>query len=335
MIKTIVKTRVIAPLIALVPVTILAKITGINFFIPYYHVISDDKLEHVQHLYNYKGIKQFIEDMEWLLKNYTPVNLYDLIDCLQRGKSLPERAFLLTFDDGFREMSEVVAPILIAKGVPATFFLTSAFIDNSVLGYHQKMSLVLDRIRTGISDAERVQVVGILGTYGLASSDLASSILSVQYRQRDIVDMIGELLEVRFEDFLAKKKPYLTTDQIKQLIKNGFTIGAHSIDHPLYALLSLEEQLHQTVESITFIRKSFNLDYGAFAFPHTDRNVSEEFYVKLAKSGLVDVTFGTGGMINDSHPSHFQRIGMEKPLVSARQTLSLHYAKKILSLLSG
>ena len=36
------------------------------------------------------------------------------------------------------------------------------------------------------------------------------------------------------------------SEQVIELLKLGHAVGAHSIDHPRYADLSLEEQLHQT-----------------------------------------------------------------------------------------
>ena len=95
--------------------------------------------------------------------------------------------------------------------------------------------------------------------------------------------------------------------QIKGLIKEGFNIGDHSIDHPLYSLLSLRDQLYQTIESVKLIRERFSLYYGAFAFPHSDNNVSKKFFVELYNSGLVDISFGTGGMIKDCVPNNLQR----------------------------
>jgi peptidoglycan/xylan/chitin deacetylase (PgdA/CDA1 family) len=134
---------------------------------------------------------------------------------------------------------------------------------------------------------------------------------------------------------LSKNKPYLTTEQIKRLIDSGFTIGAHSIDHPLYANLTLEEQLHQTSESTIFVREKFNLNYSVFAFPHSDYGVSKKYYSQIKKSGLVDISFGTSGMIEDIIPNSFQRFSLEKPLLPAENIIALQYAKRLWRILKG
>jgi hypothetical protein len=103
----------------------------------------------------------------------------------------------------------------------------------------------------------------------------------------------------------------------------------------LFEYLSLEDQLNQTIESLKVIRNKFGLGYGAFAFPHSDNGVSEEFFVKLFSTGLVDVTFGTSGIIKDSYPKNLQRFNMEKSLQKANNIIKLQYARAIFKVLSN
>jgi hypothetical protein len=126
-----------------------------------------------------------------------------------------------------------------------------------------------------------------------------------------------------------KNKPYLTSKQIKNLILNGFTIGAHSIDHPLYANLTIEEQLRQTMESVQFVKNKFSLNYSVFAFPHSDYGVSKEYFTKINDCSVVDISFGTAGMIEDCVSNNFQRFSLEKPLIPAKNILALQYAKRL------
>ena len=55
------------------------------------------------------------------------VSLHELLNRLEQGASV-SHLLAVTFDDGYRDNSEVAAPILAAKGVPATFFIASDFI---------------------------------------------------------------------------------------------------------------------------------------------------------------------------------------------------------------
>jgi peptidoglycan/xylan/chitin deacetylase (PgdA/CDA1 family) len=113
------------------------------------------------------------------------------------------------------------------------------------------------------------------------------------------------------------------------LIHAGFTVGAHSVDHPLYATLTLEQQLAQTIQSLDAVRRMFDTAYGAFAFPHSDENVSRTFFASLASTGLADVSFGTGGLVDEDIPNHYQRVGLDSPAETADQAISFHLLRRM------
>ena len=178
-----------------------------------------------------------------------------------------------------------------------------------------------------LSVLERIKAVFF--KHKLNTIDLKNDILSISYQQKEIIDEIAQLMEIDFKEYLIKTSPYMTTGHINELIKKGFTIGAHSIDHPLYSSLSLEDQLSQTIESIKFVRERFRLDYGAFAFPHNDNGVSEKFFAEVYQSGLTDITFGTGGMKNDSVSNNIHRFCLDNPLMTAEESIALGFARYI------
>ncbi len=68
------------------------------------------------------------------------------------------------------------------------------------------------------------------------------------------------------ENFLKEYKPYLTTQQIESLINQGFTFGGHSMDHPHYYEISEDEQLNQTLNSISYTKKKIQLRLQHFFF---------------------------------------------------------------------
>jgi len=290
-------------------------------------MVTNEDVPHLSHLYRFKKINQFSDDLDFLLRNYSPTSLTDVIKCVRGGDVLPPGCILLTFDDGFREIYDIVAPILLTKGFPATFFLSSAFLDNRELCYLHKASLLVEKINHGISRETESEIKVILRRTGLPSSQLCEGILQLDYRRREALEGIANILQVDFQGYLAVNQPYLTSSQIEVLIGRGFTVGAHSIDHPYYSSLSLSEQIEQTLVSITQIRQRFSLDYGAFAFPHNDSGTSRELFRRIQEDGLIDLTFGTGGMVDGGSLRHRQRISMEKPLLPAQQILAWQYLR--------
>ena len=326
---------VTSSVLATLPPSFLRAVAGVGLIVPYYHMVSDDDVKHVRHLYPYKSVKEFGADLEFVLRHYSPIALADLLDHVSNGRRLPQKSVLLTFDDGFREMSDIVAPLLRAKGVSATFFVNTAFIDNREMCYLNKASLLIDEIDRRGSRRTNERVAQALRSRGLPDGTLATAILSVSYRQRQVIDELADLVDVDVQWYLARHQPYLTADQIRRLVRDGFAIGAHSIDHPLYADLTLEEQLVQTLDSVKSIRQAFGLSYGAFAFPHSDRQVSRQFFERVAESGLLDVSFGTSGMITDSVPNHFQRFSLEAPREPAGRIVAFQLARRFAKQVRG
>ena len=329
------RSEIIFRLVSRIPVSLLRRVAGPNIIVPYYHMISDEKVLHVEHLYKYKTPLEFKADLDFLLRNYVPISLLEILDYIETDRRLPENAFLLTFDDGYREMSEVVAPILLERGLSATFFVNSGFVDNERLCYLNKASLLVEQFRKRSSPGLEKTLYAILRDHNIQLDDIKTSILGVKYEQRDLLDEIAMAMNVDFGQYLAVTKPYLTTEQIDKLVESGFTIGGHSIDHPLYTSLSLEDQIHQTIESVTFVRKRFDLNYGVFAFPHTDAKVTKEFFARISDSGLVDLSFGTCGFVDDCVPKHLQRFSLEKPIDTAGKIIAFQHARKLKRLLKG
>lgn len=321
-----IKARTANIMLSFVPHSFFNEMFEVNLLIGFYHLVSNEDIIHIKHLYPYKNISQFKKDLEFILKEYSPVSFNDLLMHLKNVKTLPKKAFLLTFDDGLRETYDVISPILMAKGIPAIFFICSGLIDNKKLAYDHKASLIINQLKKKNNLLLLKKTKNIMLSYGYALTDNDNCILNLSYQNEIILDHIAYSISLDYKNYLSDNKPYLTTDQINDLIKKGFSIGAHSVDHPLYSNLSLDQQLYQTVSSISFIREKFNLEYGAFAFPHNSCGVSKDFYMNIKKTGLIDVFFGTSGIVSEKNNYLFQRFSMEMPL-EAQKIISFHFAR--------
>ena len=82
--------------------TVIAEaLSEINPLIAYYHVVSNEKLPHIRHLYSYKNVSQFLNDIDYLGRKFNPIDLSDLLDFAKKGKKLKKRSVFITFDDGY------------------------------------------------------------------------------------------------------------------------------------------------------------------------------------------------------------------------------------------
>lgn len=268
-------------------------------FQPFYHVVSNIELPHILN-YNYRNTVQFEKELDFYLKHFRPVSLNELLSNRNTGKKI----FHLSFDDGLKECAEIIAPILLKKGIPATFFVNTGFVDNKKLFHKYKASLILRKLKEmPVLNVEKF----------LKEQDLqGKQILKATILQEGILDEAATLLGINFDDFLAEQKPYLTTEQILNLKNLGFSIGVHSFNHPEFWKITEEKQLEEVKKSMDWLVEKINPEIKAFSFPFTDSGVSVKVLKSLKSENICDVTFGTAGMKYDELEFHLQRYPVEK-----------------------
>jgi peptidoglycan/xylan/chitin deacetylase (PgdA/CDA1 family) len=268
-------------------------------FLPFYHTVSNKNLPYILN-YPFKNSTQFEKELDYYLKYFNPVSL----DYLAENPKPNNNVFHLSFDDGLRECEKLIAPVLLKKGIPATFFVNSGFANNRSLFHRYKASLILSELKSNPnSDVELLLKKGGLNQ---------ENILQANISRVEILNNAAELLKINFSEFLQNEKPYLTSDQIDKLKKQGFSIGAHSENHPEFWSISEEDQYNEVKQSMDWVVQNFNPQIKTFAFPFTDSGVSLKLLQKLQSENICDLTFGTAGLKYDECKNHFQRYPAEQ-----------------------
>lgn len=303
-----------------VPLPFLKALNGQQFIAPFYHSISNRPLAHIKHLYEVRNAVVFKKDLEFLLRHYKPIDLSSLLDYYNEHQQLPKNRFWLSFDDGLAECATVVAPILKSMGIPATFFLNSAFIDNQALMFRYKASLIIEHLNQSPSTIHACKA--LLLQNGLSWSSAKESLLQIRWPQQALLNQLMQYCSIDESSFLQTEQPYLTSTQIRSMQADGFTFGSHSIDHPRYNLLPLEAQLEQTIKGHKRLEQHFNFKHRVFAFPFTDFGVSNRFFEQLQQQMPFDFTFGGAGMKQEQIQRQLQRFPME--------TQQKHAAKQLI-----
>jgi len=303
-----------------------------SILVAYYHVVSDCSVPHIKHAHEFRTIEEFRKDLDFFANEYESVSLGEIISHTKTGKSLPHNAVHITFDDGLREFYEHALPLLNEFEMKTTLFVNSAFVDNQDMSFRYKVSLLLEKLRHIDNARSQAKIVSILQSNGVSGVNFQKMLLNVHFAQKLILDEIADAIGFSFTDYLSNVKPYMTKNEIRSTMNHGHAIGAHSAEHPLYSELTLQEQLWQTKECVTYLQRHFDLEDIAFSFPFNDNGVSKEFFHLLLSECGVGLSFGTGSLRQDCIATNFHRCSMETRLPT-KQRLSNVYIQKLARIL--
>jgi hypothetical protein len=112
-----------------------------------YHSIVDIPLEF--DMWTHMHVSLFEEHMQLLAKETNVIPLKEMVNGIKNGR-LPQNAVAVTFDDGFRNNYTRAYPILKKYNIPATIFLSTAYIGTKELFWPERLSYIMSRTKADI-----------------------------------------------------------------------------------------------------------------------------------------------------------------------------------------
>ncbi len=289
-----------------------------------YHTVSDRALPHVSHLYPYKNTEQFEADLVYLKRNFRVVSYAEL---LEPGRAPEPNRVHLSFDDGYAECFSVVRPLLLKHGLPCTFFVNTGVLDNRRMLAFNRVSLCQDAAARRGPEGDRI-VADAAREAGAPPAGFATwirrAIRDPDSGAEEVLDQLCARLEVDVEGFLAAERPYLTTEQVRQMADEGFTIGGHTRLHWHMGSTRGEDRIeNEIVESCRVVAGITGGERVPFAFPYDAVGVDRAFLAGvLARNPFLGRLFGTGSLQLDA-PFMVNRMLADSPPAVGRARSNL------------
>ena len=229
---------------------------------------------------NYEGmhleLAVFTRLMEHVASRYQAVPLGRVVDWLEGRSAPPERAVVVTFDDGFRNVLTTAAPVLDRLGIPATLFVAADFVfEQRMLWPDRLLSALALTSRTGI-DVEWNHASHALDLRDDARKIAANRKLRAVCKalpQADrlalverVVDRLG-VEESRLAGAWDDQRP-LDPSELKQLPGKGIEIGSHTCSHPIVSRLEPQDAKRELEESKRRIEAATGRPCLDFAYPN-------------------------------------------------------------------
>lgn len=216
--------------------------------------------------------ENFEKQISYLRKYHEILPIEVLVRSVQEGKPFPERAVVITFDDGYKDNFTRAYPILRKYNVPATISLTTANIDNREPFWWDKIGFAIwntplrsiDLNGLGIyrlrSRTERLQTI-----YRITRELARKPEKARNYIANTILDVSGIPIPADLGEEIL-----LSWDDVLNMKDNGISFGAHTVTHPNLSESILNEARIEIIESKITLEDKLEQKIKVFCYPNGD-----------------------------------------------------------------
>jgi peptidoglycan/xylan/chitin deacetylase (PgdA/CDA1 family) len=187
---------------------------------------------------NYTGkhlpLREFESFLDELLEDGVPLSVPRVADGARGEEVLPDRGFAITFDDGFANNLEVAAPALEARSIPATFYVTTDFVDHQGCSWIDLIEHAVDAADGGVLSLPFLETT--LDSHGakIAALDVIRKHGKLE-RAGDpyaLADDVRRQLGISALPIDAELDRKLTWDEAREIAEHPlFTVGGHGASH--------------------------------------------------------------------------------------------------------
>lgn len=275
-----------------------------TFYVVMYHYVRDLKNNRYP---NIKGLDYslFKEQIDFFNNNFNVVTMEHIMEAFEGKSILPDKALLLTFDDGYIDHYSNVFPVLNEYGMQGSFFVSGkTFMENKLLDVN-KIHFILASTEINIllrdlyqnldyyrgrefdypSNEELFHEYAIANRFDTKEVIFFKRILQTVLPEKLRNQISSEIFKDRIgisEDVFAREL-YMNYDQIKCMKKSGMFIGLHGYDH--YWLNKLDEDIMiEDIEKALGCMQEF-IDINSWVINYPYGSYSESVVDYVSKKG--------------------------------------------------
>ena len=234
----------------------------------------------------------FVAQLEAVRKIGRPMRLCQFASLLKEG-NFPDRAIVVTFDDGYVDNFLYAKPLLESYSVPATIFVTSGHVDSNDQFWWDELSQLLlrakkfpttfylsrntttgqlhlqDRMDKRNSRCQRIWRVIRQNEHKTRLrilKDIRQLFFVISYEERQRI--LKELADFVEEQVVRPARSHLSSSELLSLVQGGLIdIGAHTISHPALSILPKDQQRREIQGSKKVLETILHAPVNSFSYP--------------------------------------------------------------------
>jgi peptidoglycan/xylan/chitin deacetylase (PgdA/CDA1 family) len=213
----------------------------------------------------------FYQQMKFVSRHFDVISFADLYQCEKAGRLWPERALIITFDDGYRDNYTNAYPILKAFHLPATIFLATDHIGQTKLFWWDAIAYCVKQTRLSAKDFPEVSDQPLELATALGKAKAIQRILEWIKRVPDEVcrtfaERLPDELEVEIPCPVSQRM-HLSWEEVKEMADNRIEFGSHTVTHPILANVCEEQLQKELCESKKTLEQRLNKEVLTLAYP--------------------------------------------------------------------
>jgi peptidoglycan/xylan/chitin deacetylase (PgdA/CDA1 family) len=247
---------------------LVSRFTGQGVAILMYHSVMNDPSSEQMTLGGIIHSTQvFRGQMELVARHFNAVSLDDVLLFLKGKKTLPPRAVVITFDDGYADNYQAAKDILSPLGIPAVFYVVVDCIERQRLPWPSLL-------RHAFLTARKESWSESGGTeWPLASTE--QRIQAFDRASEHCSKLAGtpqeEYVESLREEFgtapIPSHRPMMTWQEVRGLARTGHTVGSHTMTHPNLAYVTEKDARAELLGAKNKLEQELAAPVVHFSYP--------------------------------------------------------------------
>ena len=241
----------------------------------------------------------FKQQLELVARHFKVWPLSRITKAVIEGSELPDNLLVLTFDDGYRNNLVNAAPILKEYGMPATFFITTGFVDGTHKPWWYQLRTALSATRCVNTELPNGRCIKLVSQGARIKAIGQWEAVLKKLRDQERWRKLDWLMASVDERACECPYPLMDWDDIKRLTDSGFDIGPHTMSHIDMAVEDRSMIASEVRISLERIRIKTGFTPRTYSYPYGRMtSINDEIKKILTTSGIVGAVTTKQGMNN-------------------------------------
>lgn len=218
------------------------------------------------------SLEQFDWQLRYVKEHYDPVTFRDVVAAMDGGPKLPRRPVIITFDDGFDDNYEHAFPLLRGHGMPATFFISTDYIDTTRTFWFDRVAALMLVMPPGALAIPELQqplpAADDLAARRAGAAKLLEVLKAVpEARRVEILEQADRQWGGRLDASRERLSRPMSWEQVRAMQAGGMEFGSHTHTHPILSRLEPAQLEYELAESRRILEKELGKSCQVISYP--------------------------------------------------------------------